>query len=404
MKISPYKVYKFCVYSIVFLNLGFLNIIGTFDRQAMFFSIILGLFSFIVYFFDKDRIPIKRGKDLVLTISLIVGIFIFQLFRIQYEGMTRKAAFTTFGGLLLVLVSFPIYELLQRQFKKVLNFLVKIGFVAIIIRIILWLFYNFLHLNLGRGFFEGRENWTRNILGLSLVRISEPYISGFLFIICIVGLYKNNIFKRRIDNIYGIIILYFYAFFVSQTRMQILVYTIVLVLMLLIQAWNSKKYVLFIIEFLLILIILVANKDLIETFFYSFNPNSITGYSTTLRINSMNYFYNEWVNSNKWLGFGFTPDAHILGISTYWISDFGIYINLFEFGFIGFVILVYPILKGIILSLKFLKKNKIYSNLLIGLTIFILVSLENIYLLNLATLAPIYFGLMLFVENKSIEK
>lgn len=65
---------------------------------------------------------------------------------------------------------------------------------------------------------------------------------------------------------------------------------------------------------------------------------------------------------------------------------------------------MYPILKGIILSLKFLKKNKIYSNLLIGLTIFILISLENIYLLNLATLAPIYFGLMLFVENKSIEK
>lgn len=395
------SIYKFCIYAIIFLNLGFLDIFGVLDRQAMFLSLILGLFAFFVYVFDENKVQILKGKDIILFIFLIVGIFLFQATRIQYPGMTVKAAFTTFAGLLLVLVSFPMYELLQIQFHKTIKYIVNIGFLAIILRIVLWFSYNFMHINLGPGFFKGREDWTRSILGLNLVRISEPYISGFLFIVCILGIYNNGYFKKKVNNIIGIILLYFHAIFVSQTRMQILVYTVILFLMIVFEAFNSKHKGLAIISLLVMIIIFLLNRGYVNSFFNSFDPNSVNGYSTTLRINSFNYFIDEWQNSNIWLGFGFTPDNHMIGLNTYWLSDFGIYINLFEFGIVGFIILILPILKGIIVSVKHIKINAFVVNLFIGLTLFLLISLENIYLLNLTTIVPIYMGLMLLIENNN---
>ena len=402
MKISAHTVYKFCIYSIIFLNLGFLDVFGTFDRQAMFVSIILSIFAFFIYTFDNHRKTLKKGRDIATGIFLIVGLFIIQIFRIQNSEITPRAAFTTFGAMLLVLAAFPMYELLVTQFDRTLKYIVTIGFIAIILRIVLWFFYNFMNINLGPGFFEGREDWTRTILGYTLVRISEPYISGFLFIICVLGIYNKGYFKNKINNYLGVIVLYFYAIFISQTRMQLLVYTIILGLMLLVQSLNSGKILLFISSVIIILLLLIINKNHIISFFNSFDPNSVNGYSTTLRINSFNYFLSVWENSNRWLGFGFTPDGHFVGLNKYWISDFGIYINLFEFGILGFLILIYPILRGIFISIKVLKLRAFYSNLFIGLTLFLLVSMENIYLLNLATIAPIYLGLMLLVENKGL--
>lgn len=395
------SIYKFCIYAIIFLNLGFLDVFGTLDRQAMFLSLVLGLFAFLVYVFDENRVKILKGKDLVLFIFLIVGVFFFQDTRIQYPGMTVKAAFTTFAGLLLVLATFPMYELLQSQFHKTMKYIVDIGFAAILLRIILWFSYNFIHINLGPGFFEGRENWTRNILGLNLVRISEPYISSFLFIVCILGIYNNGFFKKKVNNIIGIILLYFYAVFVSQTRMQILVYTLILFLMIVFQAFNSNHKGLAIISLLIIIFLFLLNREYVGSFLNSFDPNSVNGYSTTLRINSFNYFINEWQNGNVWLGFGFTPDNHEIGLNTYWISDFGIYINLFEFGILGFIILILPILKGIIVSVKHIKVSTFADNLFIGLTLFFIISMSNIYILNLTTIVPIYMGLMLLIENKN---
>lgn len=402
MKISAHTVYKFCIYSIIFLNLGFLDVFGTFDRQAMFVSIVLSLFAFFIYTFDNHRKTLKKGRDIATGIFLIVGLFIIQIFRIQNSEITPRAAFTTFGGMLLVLAAFPMYELLITQFDRTLKYIVTIGFTAIILRIVLWFFYNFMNINLGPGFFEGREDWTRTILGHTLVRISEPYISGFLFIVCVLGIYNKGYFKNKINNYLGVIVLYFYAIFISQTRMQLLVYTIILGLMLLVQSLNSGKILLFISSIIIIILLLIINKNHIISFFNSFDPNSVNGYSTTLRINSFNYFLSVWENSNRWLGFGFTPDGHVVGLNKYWISDFGIYINLFEFGILGFLILIYPILRGIFISIKVLKLRAFYSNLFIGLTLFLLVSMENIYLLNLATIAPIYLGLMLLVENKGL--
>ena len=120
-----------------------------------------------------------------------------------------------------------------------------------------------------------------------------------------------------------------------------------------------------------------------------------------MRINSFNYFINDWQNGNVWLGFGFTPDNHEIGLNTYWISDFGIYINLFEFGILGFIILILPILKGIIVSVKHIKVSTFADNLFIGLTLFFIISMSNIYILNLTTIVPIYMGLMLLIENKN---
>ncbi len=402
MKISTRNIYEFCIYSIIFLNLGFLDVFGALDRQAMFVSILLGIFAFFIYIFDSNRRAIKRGKDLVVGIFLILCVFILQMFRIQNDGINPRAAFITFGGMLLGLATFPMYELLMTQFKRTIKYIVNIGFAAMILRIILWFFYNFFHINLGRGFFEGREDWTRTILGFSLVRISEPYISGFLFIICILGIYNRGYFKKKSSNLIGIALLYFYAIFVSQTRMQLLVYTIILGLMILIQALNSKKIGIFVLSVIAILMLILFNREHIISFFNSFDPNSVNGYSTTVRINSFNYFFTEWENSSRWLGFGFTPDGHAVGLNKYWISDFGIYINLFEFGILGFLILIYPLIKGIVVSLKSFKIGAFYSNLFIGLTLFLLISLENIYLLNLSTIVPIYFGLMLLVENRKL--
>lgn len=60
MKISTRNIYEFCIYSIIFLNLGFLDVFGALDRQAMFVSILLGIFAFFIYIFDSNRRAIKR--------------------------------------------------------------------------------------------------------------------------------------------------------------------------------------------------------------------------------------------------------------------------------------------------------------------------------------------------------
>src|SRR5699024_11996966 len=127
----------------------------------------------------------------------------------------------------------------------------------------------------GRGFFEGIEDWTRTILGFSLVRISEPYISVFLFIICILGIYNRGYFKKKSSNLIGIALLYFYAIFVSQTRMQLLVYTIILGLMILIQALNSKKIGILVLSVMAILMLILFNREHIISLFNSFDTNCV---------------------------------------------------------------------------------------------------------------------------------
>lgn len=154
MKISTRNIYEFCIYSIIFLNLGFLDVFGALDRQAMFVSILLGIFAFFIYIFDSNRRAIKRGRDLVVGIFLILCVFILQMFRIQNDGINPRAAFITFGGMLLGLATFPMYELLMTQFKRTIKYIVNIGFAAMILRIILWFFYNFFILILDEVFLK----------------------------------------------------------------------------------------------------------------------------------------------------------------------------------------------------------------------------------------------------------
>ena len=84
-------------------------------------------------------------------LCLILCVFILQMFRIQNDGINPRAAFITFGGMLLGLATFPMYELLMTQFKRTIKYIVNIGFAAMILRIILWFFYNFFHIYLIRS-------------------------------------------------------------------------------------------------------------------------------------------------------------------------------------------------------------------------------------------------------------
>ena len=88
---------------------------------------------------------------------------------------------------------------------------------------------------------------------------------------------------------------------------------------------------------------------------------------------------------------------------TFYLADYNILINLYEFGVLGFIILIFPILKGVYVFLKNInnvKKNYIIF-LQVGLIMYVMVIsfVQNVYWVQTILIVPILISLILFVEE-----
>lgn len=105
MKIKYVTVYKFVIYIIMFLNLGFLNLFGPFEYSAMFVSAILSIVLFFIYILKplKSKIP---GIWCQVYIFLVFIIFLFHIFRlreINISSISTLSVFNNYEGIFLLL-------------------------------------------------------------------------------------------------------------------------------------------------------------------------------------------------------------------------------------------------------------------------------------------------------------
>ena len=154
-------------------------------------------------------------------------------------------------------------------------------------------------------------------------------------------------------------------------------------------------------------LLFIIFKDYIVSFLNTFNPNdTMNAYSNSsaARIFEINYFGNLWKSSNIFTGFGLINDTNIVGNSHLYISDIGILGYLFEYGYIGFFIFIFPFLLGLVILIKNkISRNNIVESLLVMLNIYLIIGQVNLnpYWYTSAMLMPIFIGLLLYFENEA---
>ncbi len=79
MKIKYITLYELIIYIIMFLNLGFLNLFGSFEYTSMLISTVLAISVFFLYIFQplKNKIPSSWCQ---IYIILVIIIFFFHIF------------------------------------------------------------------------------------------------------------------------------------------------------------------------------------------------------------------------------------------------------------------------------------------------------------------------------------
>lgn len=407
MKITCTSVYKYGIYIVLLLNLGCFNFIFHSFFISLALSLIVSFILLLIYLFQKERVVIK-GLFLKTYVFFELSILIIEYFRLQSSTMpimTTREAFGPFGVVLLIILSFPIVEVLNKERELFLRDIAIIGYTVLLIRFIIWFIYNFFHVNLGFEYMGGRITWIRPIFnGMLLTRTMGTFIDGYLMVYTSINLYLNK--KRWKRYVLGLLFLLFYEGIVFQSRSQFLFFILTFIFTSLVVVHFSKNKILNI--FLMICVLLGISMVLLEdinSFINSFSVNSQYGESTLTRMLEYEFFPKLWKTTNLFLGFGMTPDMFSIGISKLYISDLGLIAVLYQFGIVGFIIAIMPFLRGIFISIKKwyqVTVNKI-DYFIIILTFYLVISSVNLNPYNYLfyPLVPIYVGILFFDESLS---
>lgn len=404
MKIKYTSIYAYLIYIIVFLNLGFFNLIMPFEYTGMLLAAVISIITFFIYIFQpvKYKLP---GKWYQIYLMLIFCIYIYHFFNLKktnISSMTLLSAFNNNEGIFLLLLVFPIYEILKGNDKeKFLKNLAILGYLALMIRLIVWGMYNFINIDIAPYMIRGLD-WNRMVLGRSFIRVSGTFLDIYTFIYSINAFFKSIYSHHyKISAFIGILFIFLYSVLISQYRMVSLALLSVLILVILKETYNSQRRLLNVLLFImLIILIMIIGHGIIMNFINSFSLNASTGSSTSTRLNGLPFIEEEWKNSSIWNGFGFSNDNMTYMNMTYWLSDYGFLANLFQFGIIGFLICLVPFIYGIYFSIvSFFKEKNIY---VLGFTVYLLITsttfnpMRNQYI----SILPFYIAFMLFYKRK----
>ena len=405
MKIKYTSIYAYLIYIIVFLNLGFFNLIMPFEYTGMLLAAVISIITFFIYIFQpvKYKLP---GKWYQIYLMLIFCIYIYHFFNLKktnISSMTILSAFNNNEGIFLLLLVFPIYEILKGNDKeKFLKNLAILGYLALMIRLIVWGMYNFINIDIAPYMIRGLD-WNRMVLGRSFIRVSGTFLDIYTFIYSINAFFKSIYSHHyKISAFIGILFIFLYSVLISQYRMVSLALLSVLILVILKETYNSQRRLLNVLLFImLIILIMIIGHGIIMNFINSFSLNASTGSSTSTRLNGLPFIEEEWKNSSIWNGFGFSNDNMTYMNMTYWLSDYGFLANLFQFGIIGFLICLVPFIYGIYFSIvSFFKEKNIY---VLGFTVYLLITsttfnpMRNQYI----SILPFYIAFMLFYKERN---
>ena len=402
LKITYVNLYKFIIYIIIFLHLGFLNIFSEIDTKAVFISAILSIICFLIYLNQPYKEEIKSKWVIFYTLGVIVAFFV-QLGRLSSVGsnLTLIQAIMFYDFIFLSLLIFPLYEILIHNHEIFIKNIVILVFLALLMRLGIWCLYNFTTIRFNNYIIHA-EDWTRPVFGRMFMRVNNTCLDGLAFVYLAKKLLIDN--EHKTSAMFGILFMYLYVIFVSQFRMQLIAFTLILLIFMYKSAASSrKKYlnILFLLSFICIAILIFSNK--IGSFFNTFSTTDLNyGGSTQIRLLGIDYLFNRWKAINPWLGIGFIADKVEAIEGTFWLSDYGFLVAIIQYGIIGGVIQVLPFIIGLIDSIKYFYKRTIAYE--IGLTIYLLIMgiSFNMWGNTNYIMIPLYIAFILYT-NKRLE-
>lgn len=405
MKIKYNTLYKVNIYIILILNLGFLSFWSVFKYRSMLISSILAIVTFFLYLAQKGKRSL-RETEISVYIFLIFLIFFVQLLR--WKSLNEPILLqnlvdiiNNYDGVFLILLILPIYEIMGTSSKNdFIQNIVKIGYLALLLRVIIWGLYNFSSIT-PVTYLIRSSDFQRNLFGLSLVRVGGTFLDPVLMAYSVNKYFKST-GKRKLTSLVEIIFILFYSYIVSQYRINLLALVCELLVTSLFCLNKHKKSISKIVFLFVLFLIIILSFNNIVAFFDTFSiNNTYTGSSSIIRLNGLPYFVNSWLDTSPLWGMGFVTYEFPVNNVVYWFSDYGFVAELFRFGIIGFLIYVYPFIEGIYISLIYKTHTK--DVFVIGLTIYYLFTMFTIDPMENAniTVLPFYVAFILNSIHKN---
>lgn len=405
LKIKTNTFYKIVIVLVFFLNLGFLNITMNITGISMYFSIVITLISFFVFLFKAN--DINRHLLIISYCILLLIFLIYQFLRPRYFSADTSELLRMYLPFLLIFLAFPISQLITKTNNfKLLELICILGYTILALRTIYWGMFNFFNINMAPGSII--PDWTRALGGRMFTRLPGIFLNGYIMIVS----WYNLLYKQKVIYLGGLFFMLFYSVIVTQSRAGIIELLMISLIILLFYTYNAKNRLvrgIFVTIFILFVFILAMPH--IAGFIDTFSANNLEyGGSTLTRQKGYQFYLDLWLN-NRIFGIGLIPDnIQINRWLTYYLSDYNFIVNLYEFGYIGFFILLIPFFYGIKVSFLIVHK-KLCTNdsilfIQIFLTIFLIIDMffQNIYLAQNITLLPLYMGISISAANRIKEK
>ena len=402
IRLSIQDIYRYFLYVIFFLNLSFFNIFSDLTYAIQRLSVYLIFLLLIIYSLQKRKSKITAFTS--ITIFLFCLLVTFNLFRqgVPVNGFLlfsqKIFLLRNFSFILLV---FPISEILNSKYS--LNFLKVVfilGMLAILFRSFIWFSYNYAGLNIAPGIIAERGiNWTR----YGAVRLQALFLDGYVlaYVLCKLLLSAS---KHKLSYSLFLLITLFYEGIIYASRSQLIGFCAMFITIYLFRAKNLRNKVLSL--FTLILISLgITLSPYYNEFLDSFSiTNSDYGAGTMVRIVGRKYYQEIW-RQVKIFGFGQTADGNIFSGWKYYLSDLGIIRILYQFGIIGFIICLLPILYGCYAGFK--HRMHFEGMLLFSLSIFVFITSfasQNLYDYSRIMLLPLLLGMANTVSSGKLDR
>lgn len=405
LKIKTNTFYKIVIVLVFFLNLGFLNITMNITGISMYFSIVITLISFFVFLFKAN--DINRHLLIISYCILLLVFLIYQFLRPRYFFADTSELLRMYLPFLLIFLAFPISQVITKTNNfKLLELICILGYTILALRTIYWGMFNFFNINMAPGSII--PDWTRALGGRMFTRLPGIFLNGYIMIVS----WYNLLYKQKVIYLGGLFFMLFYSVIVTQSRAGIIELLMISLIILLFYTYNAKNRLvrgIFVTIFILFVFILAMPH--IAGFIDTFSANNLEyGGSTLTRQKGYQFYLDLWLN-NRIFGIGLIPDnIQINRWLTYYLSDYNFIVNLYEFGYIGFFILLIPFFYGIKVSFLIVHK-KLCTNdsilfIQIFLTVFLIIDMffQNIYLAQNITLLPLYMGISISAANRIKEK
>ncbi len=356
MKIKLYTVVKIWLYFLLFINLGFTKISPNFfgiigfeygikwinTVSSLCLLLLIALFSNNIYsktVFEKCRI---------LLLLLITFLVIHVTNSITRYGNTAFDAISAMQEYVWILLAFPMmYVMLYEYYKgcknKFINFVCLLTTISCAFRGIIAIVHAFTGITIWEAL--ANEYIIPNSMRNGLLRVN-PSSLGICIIVFLITIYLGT---RSVHKKYlflcCILINVLFQFFVNMSRIDEIIYIILIVLAFYWQKSKRKSVIWRVIIIFAGLILL--SSSVFWDFVDSFNSANVeTGGSTIARLATIEYHMTNLLNHpiTGWgaLDLGNSVQMNLLrGPSgRYYLEDVGMLAIIFNYGFIGLILFV----------------------------------------------------------------